>query len=86
MQGKPWPATQWKFYMALALFRGAAIYSGIHSRWIMVISEEKLCYFCANSVGKAFVMEGQSTNILFWLSRYFRVMLQEVNGPKMQEI
>ncbi|CAH9148267.1 unnamed protein product [Cuscuta epithymum] len=33
--GKEWPVTQWKFYMAFSLFRGASIYSGVHNRWIM---------------------------------------------------
>ncbi|KAI4311143.1 hypothetical protein MLD38_036062 [Melastoma candidum] len=33
--GKPWPATEWRFYMAFGLFRGAAIFAGIHSRWMM---------------------------------------------------
>ncbi|KAK3017984.1 hypothetical protein RJ639_002741 [Escallonia herrerae] len=33
--GKPWPYTEWKFYVAFSLFRGASIYAGIHSRWIM---------------------------------------------------
>ncbi|KAK6913737.1 Aminoglycoside phosphotransferase [Dillenia turbinata] len=32
---KPWPAAAWKFYVALSLFRGASIYAGIHSRWLM---------------------------------------------------
>ncbi|XP_057249698.1 probable acyl-CoA dehydrogenase IBR3 isoform X2 [Beta vulgaris subsp. vulgaris] len=33
--GKPWPAAQWKFYVAFSLFRAAAIYTGVYSRWIM---------------------------------------------------
>lgn len=33
--GKSWPAAHWKFYIAFSLFRGAAIYAGIYSRWIM---------------------------------------------------
>ncbi|KAL1539114.1 putative acyl-CoA dehydrogenase ibr3 [Salvia divinorum] len=33
--GKPWPASQWKFYFAFSMFRGASIYAGVHSRWIM---------------------------------------------------
>ncbi|XP_021721549.1 probable acyl-CoA dehydrogenase IBR3 [Chenopodium quinoa] len=33
--GKPWPAAHWKFYIAFSLFRAAAIYAGIYSRWIM---------------------------------------------------
>ncbi|KAK6930203.1 Aminoglycoside phosphotransferase [Dillenia turbinata] len=32
---KPWPAAAWKFYVAFSLFRGASIYAGIHSRWLM---------------------------------------------------
>ncbi|KAJ0033938.1 hypothetical protein Pint_24468 [Pistacia integerrima] len=33
--GKPWPAVAWKFYIALALFRGASIFTGIYNRWLM---------------------------------------------------
>ncbi|OIT22631.1 PREDICTED: probable acyl-CoA dehydrogenase IBR3 [Nicotiana attenuata] len=33
--GRPWPVDQWKFYIAFSLFRGASIYAGVHSRWIM---------------------------------------------------
>ncbi|CAI0466911.1 unnamed protein product [Linum tenue] len=33
--GRPWPASNWKFYVAFAMFRGASIYAGVHSRWIM---------------------------------------------------
>ncbi|KAI8004858.1 putative acyl-CoA dehydrogenase IBR3 [Camellia lanceoleosa] len=33
--GKPWPLAQWKFYVAFSMFRGASIYAGVHSRWIM---------------------------------------------------
>ncbi|KAJ8566101.1 hypothetical protein K7X08_030578 [Anisodus acutangulus] len=33
--GRPWPVDQWKFYVAFSLFRGASIYAGVHSRWIM---------------------------------------------------
>ncbi|KAH6780153.1 acyl-CoA dehydrogenase-like protein [Perilla frutescens var. hirtella] len=33
--GKPWPVSQWKFYIAFSLFRGASIYAGVHCRWIM---------------------------------------------------
>lgn len=33
--GKPWPVAEWKFYIAFSLFRGAAIYAGVYSRWIM---------------------------------------------------
>uniref|UniRef100_A0A7N0U8S9 Aminoglycoside phosphotransferase domain-containing protein n=1 Tax=Kalanchoe fedtschenkoi TaxID=63787 RepID=A0A7N0U8S9_KALFE len=33
--GKPWPAAEWKFYLALSLFRLVSICTGIHSRWIM---------------------------------------------------
>ncbi|CAN1247485.1 Probable acyl-CoA dehydrogenase IBR3 [Linum perenne] len=33
--GRPWPANTWKFYVSFAMFRGASIYAGVHSRWIM---------------------------------------------------
>ncbi|CAK7333354.1 unnamed protein product [Dovyalis caffra] len=33
--GKPWPAAVWKFYIAFAMFRGAAIFAGIYSRWLL---------------------------------------------------
>ncbi|KAK9288069.1 hypothetical protein L1049_016515 [Liquidambar formosana] len=33
--GKPWPAAEWKFYIACSLFRGASIFAGIYSRWLM---------------------------------------------------
>ncbi|KAM7257743.1 hypothetical protein ACFE04_013484 [Oxalis oulophora] len=33
--GKPWPAAQWKFYVAFGLFRGASIYTGVYNRWLM---------------------------------------------------
>ncbi|KAF8038264.1 hypothetical protein BT93_B0960 [Corymbia citriodora subsp. variegata] len=33
--GKSWPAAAWKFYMAFSFFRGASIYTGVYSRWIM---------------------------------------------------
>ncbi|CAN0877371.1 Probable acyl-CoA dehydrogenase IBR3 [Linum grandiflorum] len=33
--GKSWPADTWKFYVSFAMFRGASIYAGVHSRWIM---------------------------------------------------
>ncbi|KAF9673266.1 hypothetical protein SADUNF_Sadunf10G0006400 [Salix dunnii] len=33
--GKPWPAAVWKFYISLAMFRAAAIFAGIYSRWLM---------------------------------------------------
>lgn len=33
--GKPWPFAEWKFYVAFSLFRGASIYAGVHSRWMM---------------------------------------------------
>lgn len=36
LQGKPWPIAEWKFYIAFCLFRGASIFAGIYSRWIMV--------------------------------------------------
>lgn len=32
--GRSWPAKQWKFYIAFALFRGASIMAGVHARWI----------------------------------------------------
>ncbi|KAL6293108.1 hypothetical protein ACE6H2_001250 [Prunus campanulata] len=35
LSGKPWPSSEWKFYIAFSLFRGASIYAGIYSRWIM---------------------------------------------------
>ncbi|KAK4748460.1 hypothetical protein SAY87_015046 [Trapa incisa] len=33
--GKPWPVDNWKFYIAFSLFRGASIFAGIYTRWIM---------------------------------------------------
>lgn len=33
--GKPWPVAEWKFYIAFSMFRGAAIYAGVYSRWVM---------------------------------------------------
>ncbi|KAG9459443.1 hypothetical protein H6P81_003951 [Aristolochia fimbriata] len=33
--GKPWPAAEWKFYIAFSMFRGASIMAGIYRRWIM---------------------------------------------------
>ncbi|EPS60542.1 hypothetical protein M569_14260, partial [Genlisea aurea] len=33
--GKTLSAANWKFYVAFSLFRGASIYAGVHSRWIM---------------------------------------------------
>lgn len=33
--GKPWPAADWKFYVALSLFRGASILAGVYHRWIL---------------------------------------------------
>ncbi|KMZ60857.1 Acyl-CoA dehydrogenase, partial [Zostera marina] len=33
--GKPWPAENWKFYVAFSMFRIAAILSGIYARWTM---------------------------------------------------
>ncbi|XP_015899901.1 probable acyl-CoA dehydrogenase IBR3 [Ziziphus jujuba] len=36
--GKPWPIAEWKFYIAFCLFRGASIFAGIYSRWIMGIA------------------------------------------------
>ncbi|EXB50800.1 Acyl-CoA dehydrogenase family member 10 [Morus notabilis] len=32
---KLWPAAVWKFYVAFSMFRGASIFAGIYSRWIM---------------------------------------------------
>ncbi|KAI3975513.1 hypothetical protein MKX01_038782 [Papaver californicum] len=32
---KPWPAVDWKFYVALSLFRAASIYAGVYNRWIL---------------------------------------------------
>ncbi|KAL8128893.1 hypothetical protein V2J09_018048 [Rumex salicifolius] len=32
---KPWPVANWKFYVAFSLFRGAAIFAGVYSRWVM---------------------------------------------------
>ncbi|KAK9084270.1 hypothetical protein Scep_030741 [Stephania cephalantha] len=33
--GRPWPGTNWKFYVAFSLFRGASIYAGVYQRWTM---------------------------------------------------
>ncbi|KAJ4722130.1 acyl-CoA dehydrogenase-related [Melia azedarach] len=33
--GRAWPAREWKFYVAFALFRGASIYTGVYNRWLM---------------------------------------------------
>ncbi|KAH7573532.1 hypothetical protein ACOSQ2_007557 [Xanthoceras sorbifolium] len=33
--GKSWPAAEWKFYIAFAMFRGASIYTGVYNRWLM---------------------------------------------------
>ncbi|GER27674.1 acyl-CoA dehydrogenase-related [Striga asiatica] len=33
--GKPWPAANWKFYVAFSLFRAASIYAGVHYRYIL---------------------------------------------------
>ncbi|KAH7676584.1 acyl-CoA dehydrogenase protein [Dioscorea alata] len=32
---KPWPAADWKFYVAFSLFRAASIYAGVYHRWTM---------------------------------------------------
>ncbi|KAM0954409.1 putative aminoglycoside phosphotransferase, acyl-CoA oxidase/dehydrogenase, central [Dioscorea sansibarensis] len=32
---KPWPAADWKFYVAFSLFRAIAIYAGVYHRWTM---------------------------------------------------
>ncbi|KAF8387721.1 hypothetical protein HHK36_026375 [Tetracentron sinense] len=33
--GRPWPAADWKFYVAFSLFRMASILAGVHHRYIM---------------------------------------------------
>ncbi|KAH0448226.1 hypothetical protein IEQ34_022026 [Dendrobium chrysotoxum] len=33
--GKPWPVSDWKFYLAFSLFRGASIYAGVYHRWTL---------------------------------------------------
>ncbi|XP_021291318.1 probable acyl-CoA dehydrogenase IBR3 [Herrania umbratica] len=33
--GKAWPVSEWKFYIAFSLFRGASIYTGVYNRWLM---------------------------------------------------
>ncbi|KAL1211893.1 putative acyl-CoA dehydrogenase IBR3 [Cardamine amara subsp. amara] len=33
--GKPWPAANWKFYVAFSMFRAASIYTGVYNRWSM---------------------------------------------------
>ncbi|PKU85816.1 probable acyl-CoA dehydrogenase IBR3 [Dendrobium catenatum] len=33
--GKPWPASEWKFYLAFSLFRGSSIYAGVYHRWTL---------------------------------------------------
>ncbi|KAF6173822.1 hypothetical protein GIB67_003823 [Kingdonia uniflora] len=33
--GKPWPAANWKFYVAFSLFRGASIFAGVYHRWTL---------------------------------------------------
>ncbi|XP_068662820.1 probable acyl-CoA dehydrogenase IBR3 [Aristolochia californica] len=33
--GKPWPAANWKFYIAFSLFRVASIMAGVYRRWVM---------------------------------------------------
>uniref|UniRef100_A0A0D9X2W2 Acyl-CoA dehydrogenase family member 11 n=1 Tax=Leersia perrieri TaxID=77586 RepID=A0A0D9X2W2_9ORYZ len=35
ISARPWPAANWKFYMAFSLFRGASIYAGVYHRWTM---------------------------------------------------
>lgn len=35
-QGRKWPVSEWKFYVAFSFFRGASIYAGIYNRWIKV--------------------------------------------------
>ncbi|XVF38756.1 hypothetical protein REPUB_Repub20aG0129300 [Reevesia pubescens] len=33
--GKSWPVSEWKFYIAFSMFRGASIYTGVYNRWLM---------------------------------------------------
>ncbi|XP_022722358.1 probable acyl-CoA dehydrogenase IBR3 [Durio zibethinus] len=33
--GKAWPVSEWKFYIAFSMFRGASIYTGVYNRWLM---------------------------------------------------
>ncbi|XP_010524721.1 PREDICTED: probable acyl-CoA dehydrogenase IBR3 isoform X2 [Tarenaya hassleriana] len=33
--GKPWPAAEWKFYVAFSMFRAASIYTGVYNRLLM---------------------------------------------------
>ncbi|KAL0905251.1 hypothetical protein M5K25_027442 [Dendrobium thyrsiflorum] len=33
--GKPWPVSEWKFYLAFSLFRGASINAGVYHRWTL---------------------------------------------------
>ncbi|KAI0489453.1 hypothetical protein KFK09_029296 [Dendrobium nobile] len=33
--GKPWPVSDWKFYLAFSLFRGSSIYAGVYHRWTL---------------------------------------------------
>ncbi|KAL5196594.1 hypothetical protein ABZP36_000106 [Zizania latifolia] len=35
LSARPWPAANWKFYIAFSLFRGASIYAGVYHRWTM---------------------------------------------------
>ncbi|KAI4996897.1 hypothetical protein ZWY2020_052239 [Hordeum vulgare] len=35
MSARPWPAANWKLYIASSLFRGASIYAGVYHRWTM---------------------------------------------------
>ncbi|KAK3128026.1 hypothetical protein QOZ80_7AG0581620 [Eleusine coracana subsp. coracana] len=35
LSGRPWPAANWKFYIAFSLFRGASIYAGVYHRFTM---------------------------------------------------
>ncbi|OMO53615.1 Aminoglycoside phosphotransferase [Corchorus capsularis] len=32
---KAWPVSEWKFYIAFSMFRGASIYTGVYNRWLM---------------------------------------------------
>jgi acyl-CoA dehydrogenase len=35
LSARPWPAVNWKFYVAFSLFRGASIYAGVYHRFTM---------------------------------------------------
>ncbi|CAI5483439.1 unnamed protein product [Closterium sp. Yama58-4] len=38
-----WPVDTWRFYVALSLFRGAAIFTGIYQRALQVVQNERYC-------------------------------------------